>query len=70
MVIQETYLDKIELELKQTPAEYLPALLTIIHAFRESVCPDNVAKGFETSWQEMLRGEYQSVDTLWDDIEP
>jgi hypothetical protein len=27
-------------------------------------------KGFETSWQEMLRGEYQPVDTLWDDIEP
>ena len=67
---QETYLEQIELELKQTPAEYLPALLTIIHVFRESVCSDNAPKGFEISWQEMLRGEYQSVDTLWDDIEP
>lgn len=69
MIIQETYLEQIELELKQTPAEYLPALLTIIHAFRESVCPDNVTKGFETSWQEMLRGEIHPIETLWDDIE-
>ena len=26
-------------------------------------------KEFETSWQEMLRGEYQPVESLWDNIE-
>ena len=69
MTIQEACLKKINQELQQTPAEYLPALLTIIHAFRESVNPDNAAKGFEISWQEMLRGDYQPIDNLWDDAE-
>lgn len=26
-------------------------------------------KDFETSWQEMLRGEYYPIETLWDDID-
>jgi hypothetical protein len=37
MTTQETYLEQIEHELKQTPVEYLPALLNMIHAFRETV---------------------------------
>ncbi len=69
MTNQEACLKKINQELDQTPAEYLPALLTIIHAFRESVSTDNALKGFEISWQEMLRGDMQPIDTLWDDIE-
>ena len=37
MTTQEAYLEQIELELKQTPVEYLPALLNMIHTFRETV---------------------------------
>jgi len=69
MTNQEACLKKINQDLNQTPAEYLPALLTIIHAFRESVSTENTLKGFEISWQEMLRGDMQPIDTLWDDIE-
>lgn len=29
----------------------------------------DVLKGFETSWQEMQRGEYYPVETLWGDID-
>jgi hypothetical protein len=31
---------EIEKEIKQTPTQYLPTLLSIIHAFREGVCLD------------------------------
>lgn len=67
MNTQETYFEQIQQELNQTPVEYLPTLLTIIHNFRESACLDSVATGFSISWQEMLRGEYRPIDTLWDD---
>lgn len=38
MTPQETYIEQIEQEIKQTPLEYLPTLLNIIHAFREGLC--------------------------------
>jgi hypothetical protein len=41
MTIQETCLEQIQLELKQTPSEYLPVLLNMIHAFRETVLDFN-----------------------------
>ena len=34
MTTQELYLEKIQQELKQTPVEYLPNLLKIIHSAR------------------------------------
>lgn len=68
MSTQETYLEQIQQELNQTPIEYLPTLLTIIHNFRESACLDSVATGFSISWQKMLRAECHPIDTLWDDM--
>ncbi|MBF0378890.1 MAG: hypothetical protein HQK72_15625 [Desulfamplus sp.] len=38
MITQEIYIEQIQQELEQTPAEYLPALLNIIHSYRESIC--------------------------------
>ncbi len=32
-----TYVEQIEQEIKQLPPEYLPALFSIIHVFRESI---------------------------------
>ena len=37
MTTQELYLEQIQQELKQTPVEYLPNLLKIIHSYRESI---------------------------------
>jgi hypothetical protein len=69
MSTQKIYLEKIQQEITQTPAEYLPALLTIIHSFRESVCINNAATSFSMGWQEVQRGEYEPIDRLWDNLD-
>jgi len=63
------YLEKIEQEIKQMPAEYLPALFNIIHTFRESVQLNNATQSFQQGWQEALAGETQPIETLWNDLE-
>jgi hypothetical protein len=30
---------------------------------------NNAVEGFRIGWQEVMRGEYHPVDTLWDDID-
>ncbi|MFI3190413.1 MAG: hypothetical protein QX190_12735 [Methylococcales bacterium] len=64
-----TYLERIEQEVKQMPPEYLPALLNIIHTFRESVQLNTATQSFQQGWQEALNGETQAIETLWDDLE-
>jgi hypothetical protein len=59
--IHKTYLEQIQQELKQTPAEYLPVLLSIIHAFRESVCINSAEENFRNGWQEMQQGHYEPL---------
>ena len=60
------YLEQIEQEIQQTPQEYLPALLNIIHSFRESVTLNSPQKSFQQGWKEALAGETQPIETLWD----
>ena len=67
--MNSAYLQKIELEIQQMPPEYLPALLSIIHTFRESVQLNNATQSFQQGWQEALAGEIQPLATLWDDLE-
>lgn len=62
-------LEQIELELKQMPAEYLPALLNIIHIFRESVSINSAEDSFKVGWQEIQNGQYQPINTLWDGVD-
>lgn len=69
MTIQETYLDQIQRELKQTPSEYLPALLNIIHTFRESVPIESAKESFTAGWDDIQNGRYHPISTLWDDID-
>jgi len=59
--IHKTYLEQIQQELKQTPAEYLPALLSIIYAFRKSVCINSAEESFRSGWQEMQQGHYEPL---------
>lgn len=42
MISPDIYFE-IEQEIKQTPTQYLPTLLNIIHAFREGVCADKLS---------------------------
>jgi hypothetical protein len=69
MVTEETYLEQIQAELKQTPAEYLPALLSIIHSFRESICITNAEDSFGSGWRETQNGQYEPIKNLWDDMD-
>jgi hypothetical protein len=32
-------------------------------------CNNEAVESFKRSWQEMLRGEYHPIATLWDDID-
>ena len=63
------YVEQIGHEVRQTPDEYLPALLQIVRVFRESVTIKPAAESFRTGWQEVLRGETLPVEELWHGIE-
>jgi|PlaIllAssembly_1097288.scaffolds.fasta_scaffold96475_4 hypothetical protein len=69
MSTQETYLEQIQNELKQTPSEYLPALLNIIHTFRESVYMNSAEDSFRIGWREIQNGQYEPISRLWDGID-
>lgn len=63
-----SYAEKIEQEIKQMPAEYLPALFNIVHIFRESVSVKNTADSFQQGFKEALSGQDHPVETLLDDL--
>ena len=69
MSTQETYIEQIQNELKQTPSEYLPALLNIIHTFRESVYMNSAEDSFRIGWREIQNGQYEPISRLWDGID-
>lgn len=55
-------------EIRKTPPEYLPFLLHIVHAFRESVSLKKADESFRQGWKEVMKGNVKSIDDLWDDI--
>ena len=56
---------RLKQEIEKIPAEHLPALLTIVHSFRESVALDSAEDSFKKGWQEASDGDYQSLENLW-----
>ncbi len=56
-------------ELEQVPPEYLPALLTIVRAFRESVVRKQLKEELQESLLSAEAGRTYPIDTLWDEIE-
>jgi hypothetical protein len=56
-------------EVEKIPPEYLPFLLEIMRAFRESITLKPAAESFRQGWQEALRGETRPVSELWEDID-
>ncbi|WP_263079876.1 hypothetical protein [Endozoicomonas sp. Mp262] len=55
----------LEEEISKIPGEYLPALLTIVHTFRESVSLGSAEDSFKKGWEEALEGHYKPVEDLW-----
>ena len=56
-------------EVEQIPTEYLPFLLEMMRAFRESITLKPAEESLRQGWQEALRGETRPVSELWDDID-
>ena len=67
--ISPSYSELLASEIQKVPDEYLPALLTIVHSFRESVSLPSATESFERGWQEAMAGETHPIDTLWDGID-
>ncbi|MBN1888270.1 MAG: hypothetical protein JW850_09775 [Thermoflexales bacterium] len=66
---QATYTERISQEIKQTPEEYLPLLLEMIHLFRQSITLKPAEESFRQGWQEALKGETLPISELWTGIE-
>lgn len=66
---QISYSEQLATEIHQVPDEYLPALLNIVHSFRESVSLPKAEESFSQGWKEAMQGETQPIDTLWDGID-
>jgi hypothetical protein len=66
---QATYADRIRQEVAQTPDEYLPLLLEMIHLFRQSVALKPAEESFRQGWQEVLRSETLPIAELWTGID-
>jgi hypothetical protein len=63
-----TYTKKINKEIRDTPEEYLPALLAMIRLFRESVTLKPADESFLQGWKEALNNEVLPIENLWDGI--
>ena len=68
-VAKSTYYKQVIEEVEQFPLEYLPALLKMMRAFRESVAPKNAEESFRQAWQEAMNGETLPLSELWVDID-
>ncbi len=66
---QATYTDRIRQEVAQTPGQYLPLLLDMIHLFRQSIALKPAEESFRQGWQEAVRGETLPIAELWTGIE-
>lgn len=57
-------------EIDQTPEEYRPLLLRIVHSFREGVVElPSAEDSFREGWKDVVEGNTHPIDTLWDGID-
>jgi hypothetical protein len=54
---------------EKLPAEHLPFLLEMMHAFRESMRLKPAEESFRRGWQEVLYGKTRPVSELWEDLD-
>lgn len=63
------YKDRLQKEIDATPEEYLPALLTIVRSYRQSVSLNPADESFRQGWQEAMQGVTLPLADLWEDID-
>ena len=56
-------------EVERVPREFMPALLKMVQAFRESVALPTAENSFRQAWQEARRGETRPLSELWEGID-
>lgn len=66
----EDYTQQLHSEIEQTPEEYRPLLLKIVHSFREGVTTlPSAEESFREGWKDVMEGKTHPIDTLWDGID-
>ncbi len=58
------YTARIHQEIAQTPEEYLPLLLEMIHLFRQGISLKPTGLSSRQGWQEVLNGEVLPIAEL------
>jgi hypothetical protein len=61
--------DKVLAEIDALPEEYLPFLLQMMRAFRESVTLKPAGESFRQGWCEAQRRLTYPVEELWDGVD-
>ena len=59
-----TYTRKISKEIRETPDEYLPALLAMVRLFRESVTLKPADESFLQGWAEAMNNQVFPIEQL------
>ena len=67
--VSAPYRQRVIEEIGDVPDEYLPALLRVVEAFRESVALAPAGESVRRGWAEATRGEARPVSELWDGLE-
>lgn len=65
----KTSRDKVLAEIDALPEEYLPFLLQMMRAFRESVTLKPAEESFRQGWCEAQRDLTYPVEELWDGVD-
>lgn len=65
----QNYTERLNEEIRDVPDEYMPALIDIVHAFRQGVIQKSLEESFARSWAQAQAGETYPIDTLWDDMD-
>jgi hypothetical protein len=61
--------DRVLAEIDALPEEYLPFVLQMMRAFRESVTLKSAEESFRQGWYEAQSGMTSSIEDLWDGID-
>ncbi len=67
--MDSTYRCQVVEEIDRIPPEYLPSVLQVVRAFRESVTLKGAEASFRQGWGEAVAGETHPVSELWEDID-
>ena len=66
---QIVYREKLFREIEATPEEYLPALLSIVRSYRQSITLKPADESFRQGWLETMNDETLPISELWEGID-